>query len=316
MKITSEMENFIKENYLYMSQKELANKLGKNITSGDIQYWLRKNNLYKRKYMFSDNDIQFMVNNYKTMSYKEIGKLLGFTEKQIKGKLNNMGYTKTRKFNKGYFHCIDSELKAYFIGFIFADGWIVINQNTRNYELGMELQEQDKYVLEKLNDELGGMHKIHHSNPYVHIINGIPTKTGHMYDLRIYSKDIVYDLYKHGIETNKTLKSTHPYISDAYFFDFLRGYIDGNGCYYNYKNNIYLHITCANESVLFWIKSVLDKYDIHTNIYKEHNKKFRLMCTRIKDMKILINFLYHKNFSFCLIRKYNKIKSYLIGSAT
>lgn len=114
MKIKPYMEQFIRDNYMTMTQKELAKSLGENVTASDIQSWLRKNNLWKEKYMFSDEIIEFMIDNYQTMKYSEIAKHVGLTEKQVKGKLNNMGYTKIRKFNSDYFHNIDSELKAYF----------------------------------------------------------------------------------------------------------------------------------------------------------------------------------------------------------
>ena len=55
------------------------------------------------KKIFTDEQEKFMIENYLTMSYKEIGKKLGFTERQIRGRLNNMGYTKVRKINDHYF---------------------------------------------------------------------------------------------------------------------------------------------------------------------------------------------------------------------
>lgn len=47
MKIKSYMEDFIRENYMNMTQKEIANSLGEGVTANDVQYWLRKNNLWK-----------------------------------------------------------------------------------------------------------------------------------------------------------------------------------------------------------------------------------------------------------------------------
>lgn len=115
----------------------------------------------------------FIRENYMFMTQKEIAEYLGFTERQVRGKLNNMGYTKPRDFDKHYFHNIDSDLKAYFLGFIFADGYIVCRPETKNYEFAVQLQSEDKYVLEAINKELGGVHKISHKNPKDKIINGV-----------------------------------------------------------------------------------------------------------------------------------------------
>lgn len=268
MKIKEHMEDFIRHNYLTMSQKELANKLGEGVTASDIQHWLKKNNLYKRKNLFTEDDINYMINNYKNMEYKEIANYLGFTERQIRGKLNNMGYTKLRDFNKNYFNEINSDLKAYFLGYIYADGWVIYNESTRNYEFGMGLQSQDKYILEALNKEIGGVHKLTHIKPRDKIIEGNITHSGEQDCLRIYSKEIVLDLISHGVTPNKTYNYEIPSFPDEYFFDFLRGYIDGDGCYHTNKNNYtIMSLVCMNKEVLQWIQAKLLNYNIHTNIY-------------------------------------------------
>lgn len=314
MKIKSYMEDFIRENYMSMTQKEIAEYLGEGVNCSDIQYWLKKHGLYKKKYMFSEEDIRFMIDNYEDMEYKDIAEYLGLTERQVRGKLNNMGYTKLRDFDKNYFHNIDSDLKAYFLGFIFADGYIVCRPETRNYEFAMQLQSEDKYVLEAINKELGGVHKISHKNPKDKIINGVKTISGHTDVLRVYSKDIVCDLINNGIVPDKTHNYILPHVPDKYFFDFLRGYIDGDGCYYNdNKGNVDINITCACKDILDWIKNILCNYSINTHIYKEKDLKYRLVCTKQNDVKRLVNLLYHDNFSMCLSRKYNKIVHLLDG---
>jgi intein/homing endonuclease len=313
-KIKPYMENFIRENYTIMTQKELAKALGENVTASDIQYWLRKNNLWKEKYMFTDESIKFMIDNYKTMTYKEIAKHIGLTERQVKGKLNNMGYTKLREFNKGYFHEIDSELKAYLLGFIFADGWVTHNTKQRNYEFGMELQSRDRCILEALNNELGGVHIISHSNPTQRVICGRLTNIGHMDRLRVYSREFVEDLISHGIVPNKTHDCRIPSFPKEFFFDFLRGYIDGDGCYSCKKNHIYMSLTCSSEDVLKWVQDVLKTYNITTSVYKEKEYKYKLYCTSYESMKSLINCMYHKDCTLYLTRKYDKIKPLLMPS--
>lgn len=314
MKIKPYMEDFIKENYTKMTQAQIAQSLGENVTKSDIQYWLKKHNLWKKRFMFSQDDIEFMIDNYQTMEYSEIAKHLGLTERQVRGKLNNMGYTKIREFNKHYFHDIDSDIKAYLFGFIFADGYVVYRKDTRNYEFAMQLQSQDKYILDVLNQELGGVHKITHQNPKDKIINGVATTSGHSDVLRIYSKDIVCDLMNHGVVPDKTHNYSLPNVPDEYFFDFLRGYIDGDGCYYvNNNGDISINITCSDKKVLVYLQDILDIYGIDTNVYKEKEFKYRLYCYRQEDVEELVNLLYHDGFSLCLSRKYDKIKNLLNG---
>ena len=47
------------------------------------------------------------------------------------------------------------------------------------------------------------------------------------------------------------------------------------------------------------------------NLYKENDKKYRLICTDINEMKKLVSRLYYKDDLFYLIRKYEKVKYYL-----
>lgn len=267
------------------------------------------------KSIFNEEQKDYMIKNYLTLSYKEIGNNLGFTERQIRGWLNNHGYNKNRKINDKYFDCIDTPLKAYFLGLIYADGWICANSNTRNYEFGIELQSEDKYVLEKLNNELGGLNIISHKEPQIRYINGYKANSGHSDVLRIYSKPLVLSLKSNGIETNKTNKNIYPIVPNNLFFDWLRGYIDGDGCYYiNKIVNTYMHITCCSNEPLLYIQDKLKEYNIKSTIYSENSRKYRLMCTDYNSMHTLVNHLYYQDDLFYLQRKYEKIK-HLLGSA-
>ena len=107
------------------------------------------------------------------------------------------------------------------------------------------------------------------------------------------------------------MKDVHPIINDEFFFDFLRGYIDGDGCYYRDNNQTYMHITCASIVPLKYIQGKLNNFGIKTQIYTEAYRKYRLMCTSFNEMNKLINHLYYEDGLFCLKRKYEKIKHFL-----
>ena len=313
-------EQFILNNYQTMSNEQIATALGENFTRSQINSWLqhrgiKRNGLgciYKNR-IFSKDDIDFIKTNYKSMTSAEMGMALGFTDRQIRGKCCDLGLSgKRRKIHSDYFEDIDSSLKAYFLGFIFADGWIVKNDTSSSYEFGMTLSSVDKYLLELLNDELGGQNIIYHHDPKeVLVCKKQVAHSGHCDTLRVYSKKLVCDLVKHGVETNKSLKNTIPIVDDRLFFDFLRGYIDGDGCYYTDNNQTYMHITCANKSPLEYIQNKLKQFNIKTQIYTENDKKHRLMCTSFNEMTKLVNCLYYQDDLFYLQRKYEKIKHFL-----
>lgn len=320
---TDEQEKFILDNYKTMSSTDIAQNLGNNFKQSQISSWLIHHGIkrngkgcYKTTDIFSKEDEKFIIENYMKMTYTEIGKILGYTAKQINGKVRHLNLpSKKRNINSYYFHNIDNPLKAYFLGFIYADGWVVYNKNASNYEFGMQLQSCDRYVLEKLNQELGNQNIITHSDPKIIMINDKEAHTGHMDCLRVYSKQLVEDLIKQGVETNKSQKNIYPVIQDEFFFDFLRGYIDGDGCYYMDNGQTYMHITSASIDVLIYLKDKLSTYNIETRLYTENKKKHRLMCINKIEMNKLINHLYYEDGLFYLDRKYQRIKHFISSAA-
>lgn len=306
--------DYIKNNLNKKTRQEIANEL--NISVGTLQTYIKKYGWYTRKNLFTDKDIDYMKTHYLDMPYKEIADHLGFTEKQIRGKINNMGLTKLRSINDNYFHKIDNPLKAYFLGFIYADGYLVFNEENRIYELGIEIQLQDKYLLEKLNNELGGQNIIYIKKGKEKIINNNICCSHDSAVLRIYSKKIVTDLMSYGIEPNKTQKDICPQIEDKYFFDWLRGYVDGDGCYYiSSRQFLSVNITSASKIVLEYLQSKLYSYNIETHIYSEQKRKHRLYCFKKEEVYKLLKLLYPSTQIFCLSRKYNKIIDFISGFA-
>jgi intein-encoded DNA endonuclease-like protein len=259
--------------------------------------------------MFSEEQLDFLKNNYDKMSYKDIGDVLGFTERQIRGKINGIGLTKLRKFDNNYFNNIESPNQAYWLGFIYADGYIISNNKNRNYELGIELKDTDIMLLKDFNNELGGVHNIslkHSKKDF----NGYEYETVSCV-IRIYSKTIVDDLNNLNIYQNKTNISAFP-VCDDYFFDFLRGFNDGDGCIsVNKRNRIRLQFVNSNLEFLEYLHaSIKSKLNIDGSIYKEKEKKYQLAYFRQSDVKIILDKLYENSNCQLLKRKYEIYKSY------
>lgn len=132
---------------------------------------------------------------------------------------------KLRKYNindENYFSKIDTEVKAYILGFLYADG----NAHKKHYHIKLKLQEKDKNILERMKKEIGIDNTLHFSQK---------TKASHQnqYSLIISNKVIYHDLMSHGIVPNKTFILTFPYWLDKKLNrHFIRGYFDGDGSIY------------------------------------------------------------------------------------
>lgn len=103
-------EDFIVNYYVnnHTSIRKMAKEL--NISVDEIRYFLKKNNIHKKQ---NPGD---------------------FDEYRL------------HKVNKTYFQTIDSEAKAYFLGFIYADGYIT------NNALFWTSHKQDRHILETFCD--------------------------------------------------------------------------------------------------------------------------------------------------------------------
>ena len=148
-----------------------------------------------------------------------------------------------------YFEIIDSEEKAYILGFLYADG----HNQVDKHKVCLELQERDVEILHKIGDliYIDKDYKLGSFKGCERIIEGKYCMSGPSKRFYIYSKKICEDLVKLGCGQNKTLKCSFPEIPDHLIRHFIRGYFDGDGSiiYALYKS--YFHgkiwICCTPE---------------------------------------------------------------------
>jgi len=142
------------------------------------------------------------------------------------GARDDNGIQKNRKylFNENYFSKISSEDQAYWLGFIYADGYVA-----ERGVLVITLKASDKLHLEK----------------FLHNIEGhIPLrfeKRVNAYSLNVCSIKVTNDLIRLGCVQKKSLVLTFPseeQLPKQYRNHFMRGYFDGDG-YVNVKSRIY-----------------------------------------------------------------------------
>lgn len=310
-RITKEDGVFIREYYQSMPASEIAKNLGLKVEQ--VRSWASNHGIHKNnRSILSDSEQEFVSCNYRHMTYRQIADALGYTERQIRGWINNHLEKKNRVFNEDYFSDITLPNRAYWLGFIYADGWIINNPQKYKYEFGMELRRTDKYILEHLCQELGGSHAItdKESNKLIKG-NRYPSKTQSSV-LRVYSKQIVSDLARHGISCNKSHSSVFPVVGENQFIDFLRGYFDGDGSLSTAtKNLLRFDITGTNLDCFRYIQSTLGNiYGIHTSIYTHGEHTYKLICFRKADVQRLLTLLYEDPSSIFLVRKHQIYTSY------
>lgn len=140
----------------------------------------------------------------KKVSLTKIANVLNISDETLRKKIPDiMGkdFNLRRKsyINLNYFEQVDTEEKAYWLGFLAADGYIVHN------ELNIQLQAQDKKHLEKFSLALNANLTIRDINQ----TNNFGTRYFH-HRVSIQSDKITQDLEKYGVGKNKSLTLSFP----------------------------------------------------------------------------------------------------------
>lgn len=209
-----------------------------------------------KKSMFWKNDeIQYLIDNYKTKTYKEISEYLGRSKCAVDLKISQLGLKKSiYTFQHNYFHTIDTEEKAYWLGFISADGNVRFDKG-ENYQLVIKLAATDGNHLKKFNKSISGNLPVRYSSrpcPFSGIERNIA-------EIRACSKEMTEDLISHGVVPCKSLVIQFPILTDQLMHHYIRGYYDGNGSMGVYKSsnkkNIHLKASIVSGSLDF-IKSL------------------------------------------------------------
>ncbi len=131
---------------------------------------------------------------------------------------------RNRKYavNEDYFSVIDTEEKAYFLGFMYADGAILIDNGT----IRLGLQEPDVKILKTFQ-------KLLESNRPLRYIPKRKETHQNSYILEISSKKMINDLQRQGCFVRKTFILEFPtenQVPNHLINHFIRGYFDGDGC--------------------------------------------------------------------------------------
>ena len=201
------------------------------------------------------------------------------------------------KFNYNYFKNIDNEHKAYWLGFIFADG--SINKYNRQYSLTIELNKIDLNHLKKFR------YDIESNSP-------ITTRKNRnsMCAIRISKKETINDLSTYGCIENKTYDGLFTNkifnLSAELKKAFIRGYLDGDG-YIDKKRYRIIYTIKSLELTKQLQQLIKEVCNISFRIRKE-KKYYRLVIENKKDTLKFLDIVY-KNATIFLNRKY---ETYLI----
>ena len=209
--------------------------------------------------------------------------------------LNNRRASKS--FNTSYFDSIDTEEKAYWLGFLFADG--AIGKYKTSYNIELSLCIDDKSHVERFAKSIGKMYTA---------VSKYRTRCSigskHMYEI----------LSSYGCTQRKSLTLTFPkesiFKNKELIRHFIRGYVEGDGCLtYSDKQHTKPYISILGTSS--FLNGIQNYYKSNKKLQNNSKNQeiTKVLSYSGKSAYIFAKFLYD-DCSIYLDRKYKRYKEY------
>jgi hypothetical protein len=240
------------------------------------------------------NSYKFLSEKYNVSTWS-IGNIL--IKQNIKSRIRNYDC------NEDYFEKIDSNEKAYWLGLLYADGYVrkrkqCNGKHKQGGVIGISLKNGDEYLIEKFIKDLNSNYKLKKS-----------IKDSFLsYKLEINSSKMADDLINLGCVPSKSLILLPPKLENEFISHFIRGYFDGDGSIGKYDGRLKFTLLGTKE-VLTWIMSYFNDNGVITKpkISKKNNI-YVIQINSTSDIEIIKNILYNSSEDNFLIRKKEKFK--------
>lgn len=306
--------------HIYQKYQEKAEETVKRLKNGEgitaisksygfnkdgFANWLAKNGYREkrkcRRKMVNTQEILSLAYKMcqKGISITAAAKELGVNKKGLTRDLKEKyGYSPLhdgkKRINDNYFNVIDSHEKAYWLGFLIADGHV-----SDNGKIEFCQSDERKECVEKFKKALGSQHKV--------------AKHKDAWRISFQSPQMAQDLNSLGLTSNKSYDASIPDIPKEFLPSLLRGFFDGDGCIYIRKkdNHAIVEFTAASRRILEQIQEHLSLLGIQSGIYNTNvgrsandNWSFMVSC---RYAAMFLNYIYkHSNPETREYHKYNK----------
>ena len=252
---------------------------------------------------WTDEQVAYIINKYLNENYtlKQLGKEFNcsyptirnlLNKHKIKSRGNKQGYPR----DEFYFNKIDTEEKAYWLGFLYADGCV----HSNNYEISVNIT--DKEHIEKFK---AAIKAFNHNITEIQDKRFQNAKT--LYQFSIRDKQLHQDLIKWGCIPQKSLLINKiPNIPRDYISHFLRGYFDGDGSlhYLRGTNNYRISFVGTKDFLNDIQKELQTNVSLQSNIA---GKAYVLQIAGRRQIERILNYLYNNSKeNNRLNRKYQK----------
>lgn len=231
------------------------------------------------------------------MSAYQISKKTGWGRSAIYYHLKKMNITRSNKensrkyeVNHEYFSKIDTEEKAYWLGFIFADGYVT---SSNGKKIGVTSKDIDH--LEKFKKDLGATYPVNIYEAHTSYGDSVYGR------LLISSEKLYNDLISLGCVEKKSKILQPPKVKKELERHFLRGFYDGDGSIKKHKSakSGYVLSLVSTKEMIDW---TFDR--IGGSIRYQESKDIWYLDTTITTERL--DYLYD-DATRCLQRKFSRV---------
>lgn len=223
------------------------------------------------------------------------------------------------KYN-GELKIIDTQEKAYLLGFLYGDGCIctiVEKTGSVRHITKISIHKNDEKLIIDLHDKF----------PFFYLGNFDYQKynpnCGKQVSIRNSNKNLYDDLMLNGLYPRKSYENKDklhlPNIDDKLISHFIRGFFDADGSVYiptKRKNLLSIEFCSVSKELIvdinnYLISKNIQPWKIKEKIHKDVNRQtiYQLIYNKTSEIQKLIEFMYN-DASICLERKANKCLSY------
>lgn len=211
-----------------------------------------------------------------------------------RAKQEKISYEFRHRVNHSAFASPLNESKAYWIGFLLADGCV------SNGRIGLELNRRDLKHIAKFQDFVDG-----------HFYNIRPVLQNNSYSLRFVSHRMANDLAVYGVIPRKSLTSDFAEnIPDKLLPHYLRGFFDGDGSFHVDSRPRWVVQLPGSESFCAQLMKCLKKHGIYSiGPYVQTKTKMSVVQVHSENARTLLDWMHEKSDdSMRLDRKYEKFQ--------
>lgn len=193
------------------------------------------------------------------------------------GKLPTVRRKSKYIYDETFFEKIDCETKAYWLGFLAADGNITIDKHNRYY-VRLHLQSKDASHLDKFREALSANY---------------PVIVKHTARLTLCGKYIADTLIRLGIVPRKTRILKWPNIPRNLARHFCRGYFDGDGCWYiDKKQNAMFTVTSNKHFIKDFQNNLIESCGLRTTKIVHRGNSASIYYGGNKQCRRIFNYMY------------------------